>query len=167
MKHRVEIRRAKRGIAGTEYNKVINKAVSAVLRAEGVETPCSISVLITDDEGIREINRDFRGVDRPTDVLSFPALELTPGDFSFDPADTEPDTGLLPLGDMAVSAPRIRAQAEEFGNTETRELAYMTIHSVLHLLGYDHVDEGEQKKLMRSREKAILREAGYGGEEEK
>ena len=122
-----------------------------------METPCSISVLITDDEGIREINRDFRGVDRPTDVLSFPALELTPGKFSFDPADMEPDTGLLPLGDMAVSAPRIRAQAEEFGNTEERELAYMTIHSVLHLLGYDHIDEGRQKKQMRAREEAICK----------
>ena len=167
MKHRIDIRRARRGIAGPEYNTVIRKAVEAALRAEGIETPCCVSVLITDDEGIREINRDFRGVDKPTDVLSFPSMELTPGGFAFDPADVEPDTGLLPLGDMAVSAPRIRVQAEEFGNSESRELAYMTIHSVLHLLGYDHTDEGEQKKLMRSREKAILREAGVGGEEEK
>ena len=166
MKHRIDIRRAKRGIAGPEYNKIIKNAVSAALRAEGIDVPCCISVLITDDEGIREINLDFRGIDKPTDVLSFPALELTPGDFSYDPAETEPDTGLLPLGDMAVSAQRIRVQAEEYGSTEARELAYMTIHSVLHLLGYDHVDEGAQKKQMRTREKAILVEAGYGGEEE-
>ena len=166
MKHETDIRREKRGIAGREYNAVIKKCVSAALGAEGVDMPCLVSVLITDDAGIRELNREYRGVDRPTDVLSFPALELKPGAFEADIAEIDPETGLLPLGDVVVSAERIRAQAEEYGSTELRELAYMTIHSILHLLGYDHVDEGAQKRQMRSREKAILRESGYGGEEE-
>lgn len=165
MKHKIDIRRAKRGIAGREYNAVIKKSITAALAAENADVPCYVSVLITDDPGIRKINREFRDVDRPTDVLSFPALELAPGKFSADPAELDPDTGLLPLGDVVVSAERIRAQAEEYGSTELRELSYMTIHSALHLLGYDHVDEGEQKKQMRAREKVILRDV-WGGEEE-
>jgi probable rRNA maturation factor len=124
---------------------------------EGVRVPCEINVLFTDDEGIRALNRDLRGVDRATDVLSFPAFNFTPE--AFDPADgeTDPESGLLPLGDMALNLDRIRLQGREYGTGEKHETAYLTVHSVLHLLGYDHVDEGEAKKQMRNRERMIMR----------
>ena len=130
--------------------------ISAALEAEGVDLPCEINVLLTDDEGIRRVNRKFRDVDRATDVLSFPMNELTPGDF--DPADCEqdPDSGLILLGDMMISVPRCEEQGEEFGHGYEREIMYLTVHSVLHLLGYDHVDEGEMKRRMRQREKEIM-----------
>jgi probable rRNA maturation factor len=97
----------------------------------------------------------MRGVDRPTDVLSFPEFDLTPGEYP-DAEDADPGTGLIPLGDMVISMEHVAAQAEEYGHSRKRELAYLVIHSVLHLLGYDHLDEGPQKRKMREREEAIL-----------
>ncbi|MCD8344091.1 MAG: rRNA maturation RNase YbeY, partial [Oscillospiraceae bacterium] len=107
-------------------------------------------------DGIHEINLAQRGVDAPTDVLSFPMNELTEGEF--DPAECERDfdTGKLMLGDMVISLERCAAQGEEYGHGFEREVSYLTVHSVLHLLGYDHLDEGERKARMRSREKAIM-----------
>ena len=134
---------------------LIKKAAALALSAEGVEKAL-ISVMLTDDEGIRRVNREFRGVDRATDVLSFPLNELTPGAFDPDDCDTDPETGAALLGDMMISLPRCRAQGEELGHGFDREIAYLTVHSVLHLLGYDHVDEGEMKKQMRDREKTIM-----------
>ena len=141
---------------------LIKRCAKAALDAENVDRPCEISVLITNDAVIRAINHEFRGVDAATDVLSFPMQVLTPG--SFAPADgaVSPDTGLLPLGDIVLSADRVDDQAERFGQARERETAYLTIHSVLHLLGYDHLDEGPEKKKMREREKAILAKVGYG-----
>ena len=117
---------------------------------------CILSVLLTDDEGIRRINREFRGLDRPTDVLSFPMNDLIAG--QFDPAQCErdPEAGEILLGDMVLSIPRCVEQGEEFGHGYNREVQYLTVHSVLHLLGYDHVDEGPMKKQMRAREKLIM-----------
>ena len=134
---------------------LIKRAAARALEAEGVEKAI-VSVLLTDDEGIRAVNRDFRGVDSATDVLSFPLSELVPG--AFDPAacDTDPATGAAMLGDMMISLPRCAEQGIEFGHCFERELQYLTVHSVLHLLGYDHVDEGEMKRQMRAREKAIM-----------
>ena len=131
--------------------------IRTALRLEGVHVPCEINVLFTDDEGIQALNRDLRGVDKATDVLSFPAFSFTPE--AFDPADGEldPETGLLPIGDMALNLDRIRLQGREYGTGEKHEAAYLTVHSILHLLGYDHVDEGEKKKQMRARERAIMR----------
>ena len=124
--------------------------------------PCEINVLVTDDKGIQVINRTSRNIDRPTDVLSFPMFELTPGKLPEDWTEyTDPDTGLVPLGDMCISLERAVAQAQEFGHTTRREVGYLTIHSMLHLLGYDHMDEGEQKRRMRAREEAIA--AGIRG----
>ncbi len=156
MEHEVEISREKTGLGHPEAARLIKKAVRMALDAEGVGKPCLISVMLTDDAGIREVNREFRDIDRPTDVLSFPMNELTPGDF--DPAlcDQDPETGALMLGDMMISLERCQAQGEEFGHGFGREIQYLTIHSVLHLLGYDHVDEGEGKRRMRAREKAIM-----------
>ena len=135
---------------------IIRKCVDAVLVAEGVTVPCEINVLITDDGGIQVVNRESRNLDKPTDVLSFPMFQLEAGN---PPADWEayqdPDSGLVPLGDMCISLERAIAQAQEFGHSTRREVGYLTIHSMLHLLGYDHMDEGPQKKQMRSREEAI------------
>ena len=134
---------------------LIKKAAALALRAEGVEKAI-VSVMLTDDEGIRRVNRDFRGVDRATDVLSFPLNELRPG--AFDPAacETDPETGAVLLGDMMISVPRCEEQGRDFGHGYEREIMYLTVHSVLHLLGYDHVDEGAMKRQMRRREKEIM-----------
>ncbi len=135
---------------------LIRAAVRAALDAENVYVPCRVEIRVTDDETIRELNREHRGIDRATDVLSFPLQELVPGAFEIEPEELDPVTGVLWLGDMILSMERIRAQAAEYGHSVAREAAYLTVHSVLHLLGYDHVDEGEMKKAMRAREDAIL-----------
>lgn len=137
-------------------SKVISQCIEATLDAEGVNVPCEINVLITNDKGIQAINKDARDIDRPTDVLSFPMFSLTAGQLPEAWSEyLDPETGLCPLGDMCISLPRAAAQAKEFGHSLRREVGYLTIHSVLHLLGYDHLDEGEQKKQMRQREEAI------------
>lgn len=137
----------------------IRTCINAVLKAEGVTAKCEINVLVTDDAGIREINRTSRNIDSATDVLSFPMFELAPGELPTDWTEYEdPDTGLVPLGDMCISLERAIAQAKEFGHTTRREVGYLTIHSMLHLLGYDHLDEGPQKWQMRAREEAIASE---------
>ena len=137
----------------------IRTCINAVLKAEGVTAKCEINVLVTDDAGIREINRTSRNIDSATDVLSFPMFELAPGELPTDWTEYEdPDTGLVPLGDMCISLERAITQAKEFGHTTRREVGYLTIHSMLHLLGYDHLDEGPQKRQMRAREEAIASE---------
>ena len=137
----------------------IRTCINAVLKAEGVTAKCEINVLVTDDAGIREINRTSRNIDSATDVLRFPMFELAPGELPADWTEYEdPDTGLVPLGDMCISLERAIAQAKEFGHTTRREVGYLTIHSMLHLLGYDHLDEGPQKRQMRAREEAIASE---------
>ena len=149
MKHRIYITRAKRALGHSETAALVKKAAQTALDAEGVDEPCEISVTLTDDEGIHRINRENRGVDKPTDVLSFPIGEK------------DYDTGCLFLGDMVLSLPHAAAQGEEYGGGYTHEVQYLTVHSVLHLLGYDHLDEGEEKARMRAREKAIMKELGY------
>ncbi len=140
---------------GELHVELLQHVISAALQAECVQVPCEISVLMTDDAGIHEINLEQRGVDRPTDVLSFPMFDLQPGDKP--EADwADPDTDLVALGDMVISLQRCAAQAEEYGHPLQRELAYLAVHSVLHLLGYDHMDEGPMKAQMRAREETIL-----------
>ena len=135
---------------------IIRKCVETTLAAEGVKVPCEINVLVTNDKGIRAINLACRGIDKATDVLSFPMFQLEAGN---PPADwdgyMDPDTNMCSLGDMAISFERAVAQAKEFGHSTRREVGYLTIHSMLHLLGYDHLDEGPQKAQMRGREEAI------------
>ena len=156
--HEIEVSREKTGLGHRNAAALIRKAAEAALLAEGITLPCLVSVMLTDEEGIRQVNRDFRGIDLSTDVLSFPLNELTPG--AFDPAlcERDPDAGVLMLGDMMISLPACEKQGEEFGHGFERELQYLTVHSILHLLGYDHLDEGEQKRRMRAREKAIMGE---------
>lgn len=143
------------------YEALLREVIPAALEAEGVALPCEVDVLFTDDEGIHEINLEQREVDAPTDVLSFPMFEFIPGQPPVaGSAETDPDTGLLPLGDMVLSVERAKAQAAEYGHSVERELAYLTVHSVLHLLGYDHMDDGPQKEQMRTREEVILASLG-------
>lgn len=137
----------------------LKQAILAALEEEGVEVPCIIEVCLTDDEGIHQTNLDMRGVDAPTDVLSFPMFDLKPGEKP--QADwADPDTEKVLLGDMMISLERAKAQAEEYGHSVEREICYLAVHSVLHLLGYDHLDEGPQKRQMRQREEAILGKLG-------
>ncbi len=134
----------------------IKRCIEATLDAEGIEALCEINVLVTDDSGIHAINLASRKVDKPTDVLSFPMFEFEPGNPPMDWSDyLDPGTNACPLGDMVISLERARAQAKEFGHSVKREVGYLTIHSMLHLLGYDHLDEGPMKKQMRAREEAI------------
>ncbi len=140
---------------GDERKAFVRKVIRTALAAEGVDFPCEVDVLLTNDAHIHELNREQRGIDRPADVLSFPAFDLRPGTLP-EPADADPGSGLVPLGDMVVSLERAAAQAKEYGHSNRRELAYLTVHSVLHLLGYDHLDEGPQKAQMRAKEEEIL-----------
>ena len=142
-----------------EKRAFIRKVIRTALAAEGVTFPCEIDVLLTHDAGIHQINRDMRQVDRATDVLSFPEFDLTPGQLPGE-EDADPGTGLVPLGDMVISMEHVAAQAREYGHSNRRELAYLVVHSVLHLLGYDHLDEGPMKAQMRGREEAIMAELG-------
>ena len=117
---------------------LIRRAIRTALAAEGIDFPCELDVAVTDNGGIHALN-----------------LEMLPGE-----EDADPATGLVPLGDMVLSLERVRTQAKEYGHSNRRELAYLVVHSVLHLLGYDHLDEGPQKARMRAREEAIMAEIG-------
>ncbi len=143
------------GAANDANCALIRRTIRTALAAEGLTAPCEVDVLLTDDDGIHEINRELRQVDRPTDVLSFPEFELTPGQLP-GPEDADPGTGLIPLGDMVLSMERVAAQAREYGHSKRRELSYLVTHSVLHLLGYDHLDEGPMKAQMRAREESVM-----------
>ena len=119
-----------------------------------------INLLLTHDDEIHEMNREYRGIDRPTDVLSFPMLEFAvPGDFSEMNEDAEdifnPETGELMLGDIVISVERVLAQAEEYGHSPRREYAFLIAHSMLHLCGYDHMEEGE-RTVMEEKQREIM-----------
>ena len=149
-------------VEGAEpYAELLRQVIPAALEAEGVPFPCEVDVLFTDDAGIHAVNLEQRGIDAPTDVLSFPMFQLTPGiPPTRDEVEADPGTGLVPLGDMVISLERAQAQGEEYGHGPQREVAYLAVHSVLHLLGYDHLDEGPMKAQMRAREEAILARLG-------
>lgn len=155
MSHKISVTGEKKGINNPTLAALLRRTVKAALAAEQVECDCEINILLTDDAGIREVNRDMRDIDRATDVLSFPMFDLVPGEHP-DEFDADPDTGLVPLGDMCISVERAHAQAEEYGHSFQREICYLCVHSVLHLLGYDHLDEGEMKRQMRGREEEIM-----------
>ncbi len=158
MRHKIILTAEVPGINESQ-RAFIRKCIRTALAAEGVETACEIDVLITSDAGIRAVNKEMRHVDKSTDVLSFPMFDLAPGDKPSE-EDADPATGLVPLGDMMISWPHVTAQAKEYGHSNRRELGYLTVHSVLHLLGYDHLDEGPMKAQMRAREEAILTQLG-------
>lgn len=155
-KHKIHIVYEQLGLQKFIISANIRNCIQRTLDAEGVTARCEINVLITDDAGIRVLNKESRNIDKATDVLSFPMFQLEAGNPPQDWADYEdPGSGLVPLGDMCISLQRATEQAKEFGHSLRREVGYLTIHSMLHLLGYDHLDEGEQKRQMRGREEAI------------
>ena len=138
----------------------------AVLEAEGCPYEVQVSLLLTDNQGIRELNREARGIDRETDVLSFPNVDFErQGVFEMDEnreADYfDPDTGELILGDIMISADKVREQAENYGHSIKRELAFLTAHSMLHLFGYDHMQE-EERVIMEQKQRAILERLAIG-----
>lgn len=156
MKHKINITFDCLSTQRIQVSMIIRKCIDSVLQEEQIDVPCEINVLVTNDNGIHAINMASRQIDKPTDVLSFPMFSLEAGvkPENWD-AYVDPETGLCPLGDMAISLQRAAAQAREFGHSLRREVGYLTIHSVLHLLGYDHLDEGPQKAQMRAREEFI------------
>ena len=138
--------------------------IEAVLDSEGCPFDATVNLLITDNEGIREFNRQYREIDRETDVLSFPNLDFDhPGDFSRaedHQADYfDPDSGELVLGDVIISADKVKEQAENYGHDEKREFAFLVAHSMLHLCGYDHVED-EERLVMEKKQEAILQGLG-------
>ena len=140
----------------------LRKVIRTALDQQGMDVPCEVDVYVTGDAGIQELNREMRQVDRPTDVLSFPEFELTPGQLPGQ-EDADPGTGYVPLGDMAISLERVKAQAKEYGHSNRRELAYLVVHSVLHLLGYDHENGGMERVRMREKEEYVMSQLGLPG----
>lgn len=132
-----------------DTKKLVFDAIDASLKTESFDHDAEVSVTFVSDAKIKEINNDFRGIAKSTDVLSFPLGES--GIY-----DKNPENGFFMLGDIIISIDHAIAQAELFGHSIEREIAYLTVHSMFHLLGYDHMDEGPEKKLMRSKEEAAL-----------
>ena len=153
MTHSIAVTGNRKCINTPALAALLRRSVKTALQSEGVTKPCEVNILLTDDEGIHEINLAMRGVDRPTDVLSFPMFDLAEGEH---PDECDPETGRVPLGDMCISVERARTQAREYGHSFEREICYLAVHSTLHLLGYDHMDEGERKRRMRGREEAVM-----------
>jgi probable rRNA maturation factor len=136
---------------------VIKRAVYTALSVESVSLPCEVSVFITNDRGVRGLNREYRNIDAATDVLSFPQHTLKAGQFEAPGQWFESAGGRLLLGDIVLSSESVERQAAALGRSVRRETAYLTVHSLLHLLGYDHADAGDGQRAMREREKAIMR----------
>lgn len=134
--------------------RLIRRAVVETLRYEGFENQVQVSVTFTDDEGIRELNRQYRQIDRATDVLSFPLIDFEGGE------EPPTDEAEVMLGDIVLSLERAQAQAEEFGHSMEREVAFLTVHSMLHLLGYDHVNSEEEDLEMRRKQREVLQRMG-------
>ena len=156
MRHKINLVFEELSLQRFIISSIIRKCVNATLAAEKVTANCEINILVTNDQGIRSINKASRNIDKATDVLSFPMFQLEAGNPPQDWAGyLDAETDLCPLGDMCISLERATAQAKEFGHSVKREVGYLTIHSMLHLLGYDHLDEGEMKRQMRAREEAI------------
>lgn len=143
-----------------DYEELLNKVMIACLDAENCPYETEISILLTDNQEIHEINKEFRGMDAPTDVLSFPSVEFdTPADFSSledtQPECFHPETGELILGDIVISVERARFQAEEYGHSMLREVAFLMAHSMFHLMGYDHMEE-EERITMEAKQDSIM-----------
>lgn len=142
----------------------IKKVIEAAVDYVDCPYETEVNVLMTDNAGIHEMNREHRGIDRPTDVLSFPMVEYeTPADFEHiedeQPHCFHPETGELLLGDIVLSCDKIKEQAAEYGHSELRELCFLVAHSMLHLFGYDHMED-EERKVMEQKQEEILEGLG-------
>lgn len=143
------------------YEEIITKVIEAALDQEACPYEAEVSVTLTDADEVQRINREFRGIDRTTDVLSFPMAEFpAPADFDFLEDDAvmdcfNPETGELLLGDIILNVTRVKEQAKEFGHSERRELAFLTAHSMLHLMGYDHIEEAD-RTIMEERQRLLM-----------
>jgi probable rRNA maturation factor len=147
------------------YEDIIAKVVEESLDYEECPYEAEVSILITGNEDIRQINKEYREIDNPTDVLSFPMIEYKkPSDFERleETADDcfHPETGELLLGDIVISVDKVVEQAEKYGHSQTRELAFLVAHSMLHLCGYDHMEE-EERKVMEKKQEEILNRGGF------
>lgn len=146
------------------YEDVIEAVVKAALDYENCPYECAVNVLLTDDKTIQEINEEQRNIASSTDVLSFPMAEYSaPADFDGfdeDPTLFDPESGELMLGDIVISLDHVKAQAKAYGHSETRELAFLVAHSMLHLMGYDHMEEAE-RRVMETRQEEILQNLGF------
>ena len=146
-----------------EYRALLETVVRTVLEAEQFTEQIQVSVTFTDEQEIAQINHNFRQISEPTDVLSFPMLEFTrDGDalsFIEESADRDPDSGELLLGDIVLCIPRVFSQAREYGHSARREYAFLLVHSMLHLLGYDHIREGDRVR-MEERQRVIMEQLG-------
>lgn len=147
-----------------DYEKVAKEVMEAALDYEGCPYETTISLLLTDNEGIHQMNKEFRQIDRPTDVLSFPNVDYTaPADFSDIEEMAEdyfdPESGELCLGDIVISIDKVFEQAQEYGHAPLREYAFLIAHSMLHLMGYDHM-EPQEAKIMEEKQEEILKQLG-------
>jgi len=147
-----------------DYEKIIREVVLAALDYEECPYEAMVNVVLTDNASIHEVNMQTRQIDRPTDVLSFPMNEYpAPADFSEIEEDVDafdPDSGELLLGDIMISVEKVMEQAASYGHSEKRELAFLVAHSMLHLMGYDHVEDEERIEMER-RQSEILDSIGY------
>lgn len=138
---------------------LIKRTAEKVLEYEKCPYEVELNITITDNATIQQVNREYRQIDRPTDVLSFPMVAYeNPGDFSHVEEDEmlfHPDTGELLLGDIMISVDKVKEQAREYGHSEERELGFLTAHSMLHLCGYDHIQE-EERLVMEEKQRAIM-----------
>ena len=147
------------------YETIIQEIVEEAVDYENCPYEAEVNVLLTDNEGIRQINRQYRQIDSPTDVLSFPMADYDePADFDRleeQGADYfNPETGELLLGDIVISVDKVKEQARKYGHSESRELAFLVAHSMLHLFGYDHMED-EERKVMEGKQEEILERKGY------
>lgn len=146
-----------------DIKQMVEMLMDEVLSMENCPYEAQVNLLITDNIGIHEFNRKHRGIDRPTDVLSFPMIEFeTAGDFAVvEETDCcfDPDSGELLLGDIIISADKVKEQAEEFGHSFRREFAFLVTHSLLHLCGYDHMEQAEST-VMEEKQDIVLNKAG-------
>ncbi|SDB09893.1 probable rRNA maturation factor [Pseudobutyrivibrio sp. YE44] len=142
-----------------DYEKVANDVINTAMDLLKFPFEAEVSITITDNDGIQSINKEFRNIDAPTDVLSFPMIEYeAPGVFDAIESNDDlfnPETGEVILGDIVLSVPRIISQAEEYGHSVLREYAFLIAHSMLHLFGFDHMTEAEAS-IMEEKQREIL-----------
>lgn len=151
---------------GVAYEAIARMVAEKVLDTEEFPYEAEVNLVITDDEEIWRVNREFRGIDRPTDVLSFPMIPFEqPADYAILEEDScsyvNPDTEAIALGDIMISADKIIQQAEEYGHSREREFGFLVAHSMLHLLGYDHM-EPQEAAVMEKKQSQVLEELGLG-----